>query len=887
MSAGFSRILTLLTLALVAAASASAAPSGEELYRSQIQTALKQKCLGCHGQANTFGKLDLRTREAALKGGQRGPAIKPGDAASSLLMGALSHETELKMPPGDDAKLDAATIEAFGNWIDAGAPFVALEAASIEWDGYKHKDLWAFQPVQKPAPPYDAVDPLKVRTPIDAFILRRLDQAKIVAAPRADRRTLIRRATVDLIGLPPTPEEVGAFVNDPASDDEAWKRVVERLLASPHYGERWGRHWLDVVRYSDTAGYSNDFERPNAWRYRDYVIRAFNSDKPYDSFIEEQIAGDELYPKDPEALIAVGFLRSGPWEHTGMSVAAVNRQLFLDDVTHNTVQTFMALSLGCAKCHDHKFDPIPTKDYYRVQAAFATTAFARRPVPFLENELRNDFAPGKQRMQDALAETKARLDEFDRIRDEALMKRYGVNRIEDIPKDASKGLGLAPKQKEAQKLYGKHQSMYKESVLRYEPYAFSVSSGLIEDYNDVGPNGAKSYLKKPDYENTEMHVLIGGAIEAPGERVSPGALEALERYGKYKPPEFPETVSGRRSALARWIADKENPLTARVMVNRVWQQHFGRGVAEDSNNFGKMGKAPTHPQLLDWLATFFIESGWSVKSVHRVIMLSEAYQRSSEHDDAETLETKDPENRLLARFSPRRIEAEVMRDAMLAVSGELSDLAGGPGTRPQINRDVAAQPRHAMGSLRPVYYASPAKRERNRRSVYSFTARSLVDPMIETFNGPSLDISCNRRDATTVPLQAFSLFNSEVSYDLAVAFALRLERDRGELDARIRRAFELAYGRAPGDDEVAAARSHVVDMTAYHRRTPPPPKPERKVVNRSITSELTGEEFPFREPPPDWKFEDNTHLSEVGPETRALADLALVLFNSNEFAYVY
>ncbi len=874
-----SRFLLICALAALAAG-AETAP--EKIFSETVQPVLKEKCLGCHGEGITLAKLDLRTREAMLSGGGRGPAIIPGNAAKSLLYQALEHEQGLQMPP--DLKLPEETRAAFRAWIDGGAPYVKTAAKGPDWGKFEKDDLWAFYPVADIEPP----DESGVSTAVDAFIQRKLRERGIEPAPPAGRRTLIRRATFDLTGLPPDPKDVDAFVNHPAGDREAFAQVVDRLLASPSYGERWGRHWLDVVRYADTGGYSNDFERPNAWRYRDYVIRAFNDDKPYDRFILEQIAGDELFPDNPEAAIATGFLRTGPWEHTAMSVAAETRQLWLDDVTHSTVTAFMGLTMGCAKCHDHKFDPLPQKDYYRVQAVFATTAFAHRKTPFLESERRDGFQAGNERMRQLIAQVMKKLAEYEALNKQRLFEQYGITDLKNLPEGVGKQSGLTAEEKEGQKLYRKHLSIHKLSAERYEPLAFSVSSGLLDGCNDVTPGGANSYLEKADYESAETFLLAGGSIQSPGEKVTPGVLGAVEQYSGYPAPPIPQTVAGRRAALARWIANEKNPLTARVMVNRIWQYHFGAGLAGDSNNFGKMGKKPTHPELLDWLASDFINGGWHTKRMHRLIMLSDAYMRSSEHPGAETVAAKDPESRYLAYFSPRRIEAEALRDAMLAVSGELSPAAGGPGTYPQINRNVADQPRHAMGSLRPLYWAEPTKLARNRRSIYSFQQRSLMDPLVEVFNGPPMDLSCERRDATTVPTQAFSLFNSEISYDLAVAFAGRLHRETSSNAERVKRAFRLAYGRDPEPAEMDAALTHIAEMTRYHREAPPPQRVKTEpVLHRSITSELTGENFRFEEDRPPWPNEENLQWGDVDPETRALADVALAMFNSNEFVYVY
>jgi len=870
---------------LLFAASAAAAPSAESLYADVVQPVLKRQCLGCHGEGNTFGQLDLTTRAAAIEGGGRGAAIVPGEPEASLLLKAVEHAAgpELQMPPGGAVKkLDDETLAAIREWIVGGAPYAEGQSA-INWD-FEDEDLWAFRPVADVKPPTEGVDPARVRTPIDTFVLAKLAEKELTAAPPADKLTLLRRVTFDLTGLPPTPEEAETFLKD--DSDGAYKKVVERLLASPAYGERWGRHWLDVTRYADTSGYSNDFERPNAWRYRDYVIRSFNQDKPYDRFVLEQIAGDELFPENPEAILATGFLRTGPWEHTGMAVAAVTRQLFLDDVTHHVGQSFLAMTLGCAKCHDHKFDPIPTRDYYRIQAAFATTAFARRPLEFLPSEATDGFDEGRERYKKLLAALDQRMENLHEIARAEYAKEVGPAQAAR----ASSGVlqrRMSREQAETLKLFRKHVSLHKESAQRFEPYAYSVSSGLVEEWNDVGPAGAKSFLQKEDYESPESRILVGGDVQAPGEEVTPGVMEAVERYSDLGSPPIPETTAGRRSALAKWIADERNPLTARVMVNRIWQYHFGQAIAANANNFGKMGKKPTHPELLDWLAGFFVDQGWSVKAVHRVILYSNAYQRGGSYSEPEVLAEKDPSNSYLAVFSPRRLEAEELRDSMLAVAGELSDSAGGPGTYPQINSDVARQPRHAMGSLQPVYRSEPMRDRRNRRSIYSFQTRSLIDPMIEVFNGANPDLTCERRDSSTVPTQAFSLINSEASHEMALEAAERVLGEADDLDGRVEAAFRLAFGRAPSEDEQTLAKEHVERLQAHHEENPAAPRKDPRPIVHTITSELTGEQFRFTQPEEMADYEHNLHPSDATPEARAFADLALVLFNSNEFAYVY
>jgi hypothetical protein len=862
---------------LLTIAGLGSAATPEERFREVIQPVLTRDCQGCHGKTQSFARLDLSSRESMLKGGGRGPAVVPGEPEQSLLMQSLEGRNRLQMPPGGpNKKLPAATIAAFREWIAEGAVWPVESPAATKWN-LTEEDLWAFRPLR----PFDPNES------IDDFVNARLQARQIPPAPRADRRTLIRRATLDLTGLPPTPEEVESFVAD--KDPNSWDHLIDRLLASPRYGERWGRHWLDVVRYADSNGYSNDFERPNAWRYRDYVIRSFNDDKPYDRFILEQIAGDEIAPANPEAMIATGFLRAGPWEHTAMSVEAVTRQLFLDDVTHATVNVFLGLTAGCARCHDHKFDPIPTKDYYRVQAVFASTEFVRPVLPFLPREHTSGLAEGLANIKARYDDARAKMTEYQKKAAFKLMARYKVTRLEDLPRGEMEramntGEGLDPEEFEEYKLFQKHSQIFQESLVRYQPRVFAVSSGPVDGANDGG--GSMKYPKRAEYKPAVVHVLPGGNIQAPADPVTPGVLSAVEIYSQLPAPVIPNAVTGRRTALARWIADPRNPLTARVMANRIWQYHFGRGIAGDTSNLGKMGKKPTHPELLDHLAASFIRSGWSVKSIHRLIMKSEVYQRSNQHPDPKAVTSKDADNSLLSWFPSRRAEAEVIRDGILAIAGELNLEAGGPGVFPQINEDVARQPQHRMGSVAPVYFPSPRRSQRNRRTIYTFQQRSLVDPFIEVFNGPSLDLTCERRETSTVPTQAFGLLNSQFVNDMALAMAVRLEKEAPTDGDRISRAFLLAFGREPDSKEAAASRRHYEQMVALHRgRRPPPRDPERPIVHK-ITSELTGQVFEFNQPRDPAPYEHNLHPSEVGAETRALADIALVLMNSSEFVYI-
>jgi hypothetical protein len=815
-----------LSLALLAAiAQAQNGPAeGDLIFQKTVGATLHDRCANCHGPSLQSSGLRLDSRDAILKGGVRGPAITPGSPQTSLLLAAIEQSGSLKMPPG--GKLPGTTIAAIRRWIELGAPF---SLARPEPAAAATNDTWAFQPLAPPSRP-DAT--------IDQFIDRH------TAPRRASRRVLIRRATYDLWGLPPAPAEIDAFVKDPAPDQQAFAKLVDRLLASPHYGERWGRHWLDVVRYADTGGFSNDFERPTAWRYRDYVIRAFNQDKPYNQFVIEQIAGDELpgAQSDSEKLIATGFLRMGPWEHTAMSVAAVTRQEWLDDVTHTTAATFLGITMECARCHDHKFDPLPTRDYYRLQAVFATTEFVEARAPFLPGEQKPDFAAGRALMETLQRNVDARIDEYHQLTLTRLAKQMGLSSPAEIPaaraREAIRKLEfITPEENERYKIFQKRKELYARSVTRYDPIAFSVADGHAE---------------------AETHILPVGNLQTPGALVTPGMPHAVVMPASFK-IEVPQTVSRRRLPLAEWIASPDNPLALRVIVNRIWGWHFGEGIVATPNDFGKLGKRPTNPELLDWLCHYFVDHGWSIKQMHRLIMLSEAYQRDN--------------------FLPRRLDAEEILDSMLADSGELSSDTGGPGTLPEINLDVANQPQQIMGTLMPAYRPSPTRAERNRRMVYAFQKRGLPNPMLDVLNGPSFNESTPTRDATTIPTQAFAMLNSSFANHRALALAARA--------TDIDHVFLFTLGRRPTAKELSLTSGFLRRREAYYQQHPAPPEPEPKPLVRSITSELTGTPVQVEEDQLPVPYEDDLQPPHVSQHIRALADIALALFNSNEFAYVY
>jgi hypothetical protein len=888
--------------------------AAENLLADRVLPLLVKRCFGCHGELKKLdGKLDLRTRAGMLKGGETGPAIVPGNHAKSLMFQAVLRTGDVVMPPKDRNRLTVSEVRLLRDWIDAGAPWpktiagvaspknaagpVSMSTSgglSEEWSNrrYETADVWAYRPVQRYEVPQSKAGTPTRRHPIDAFMNRKLTQRGLSAAGRAAKRELIRRATFDLTGLPPTPEQVAAFA---ANDSpRAWVKLVDRLLTSRQYGEQQTRHWLDVVRYADTAGFSNDYERPNAWRYRDYVIRSFNADKRYDRFIVEQLAGDELDPDNAELLIAVGFLRMGPWEHTGMSVAEITRQQYLDDVTHAVGVTFLGQGLRCARCHDHKFDPLPTRDYYRMQAVFAPVQFADREVAYQLWENTASFARTKPRIEKLLkdaTETGTRLKKKNRAAIAAFLKQRGVKRVLDLPLEQRppRHLGLTKSELSIQKISRKRMAYYQREIKRYRPLAFSAYSGPLRV---VQSNVAMHPLPKSIAGVAQpIHILGGGSLQSPREEVSPGVLSAV--HGSNDTVQatawntIPESTTGRRLALARWIASPNNPLTARVIVNRVWQQHFGKGLVATPNNFGKMGSKPTHPELLDWLATWFVEHGWSIKKLHRLIMTSDVYQRSGRHAELPKVHEVDSRNELLACFSARRMAAEEIRDAMLAVTGEMNLEMGGAGIYPEINWEVALQPRHIMGSVAPAYQPSPIPRERNRRTIYAFRYRTLADPLLEVFNRPGADVSCERRDETTVTPQAFSLLNGQFVNDRALALAARVTKDAKTVDSQIERLFRLLYGRGATEEELTVCRKHVVGMTRHHLKQPPQRVPFPTSVRRQIIEELTGEPFRWDEELDLMKrYQPDLKPWDVSADVRGLAELCLVLLNSNEFVYV-
>ncbi len=928
----------LILIALqIAASAASAAPvvadeAADILFATRVVPLLKQKCLACHGDdaKDLRGDLDLRSRAATLRGGESGsPSVVPGKPLESpLYLAALrTHDDWSAMPPKENDKLTEAQLKLLRTWLEKGAAWpdaervrelLALagpESAGIrvatsgglseDWNDrpYPEEQLWAYRPVPPvPVPP-------GAEHPIDAFLNAKLKNVGVEFAPQADRRTLLRRVTFDLLGLPPTPEELEAFLADPADDGTAWGRVIDRLLASPHYGEQSARHWLDITRYADSSGFANDYERGPTWRYRDYVIRAFQQDKPYDQFVCEQIAGDEIDPDSPELLVATGFLRMGPWELTGMEVARIARQRFLDDVTDSIGQVFLAHPLQCARCHDHKFDPVPTRDYYSLQAVFATTQLVERPAEFLPQENTSGFDERRylelrrQRYEADLRGLAEREEAAGRAwcaerNLEYVSRAEGLKR--GLPEDRlpPRHVGLSPANLGLERIARKGLERLRWELDRYEPVAWSVYSGPTPELKSVN---APQRMPRGSTTKSEIEasaILVGGDPFSPGPAVTPGVLSAAMGLASGWPDGtidaalFSKTagdvpVAGRRRALADWIASPENPLTARVMVNRLWQQHFGRGLAGNPNNFGATGKRPTHPELLDWLASEFVRRDWSVKALHRLILTSAAYRRSSVIPNIEVLQERDPDGASYAVFRPRRLAAEEVRDSILAATGELNPELGGIPVRPEMNPDAALQPRQVMGTFAPAWQPSPLPGERHRRSLYALRLRGLPDPFFELFNQPTGENSCEAREVSTVASQVFALFNSQATLDRAVALAARLDRESANRDATIDRAFQLTLQRLPRPYERDWCLAHWQEMARRHAGLNLPRTTVPREIVREAVEENTGEPFTFTEVlDAVADFEPDLQAADVSADLRGLAEVCLVLLNSNEFVWI-
>jgi len=775
--------------ALLACLSTGAMAQPEDnqaIFQNKILPVLTENCAACHSVSTSQNGLAVTSYDALLRGGKHGQAIVPGSSQTSLLIQYIRGEKTPQMPLGGSLPPDR--LAALTSAIDQMAPIVAHTESRDEYLE------WLLKAPKAPAIPA-AANAGAVTNPIDAFVLAKLESRQMRPAPPADRRTLIRRAYFDLIGLPPTPEEVAAFVAD--HDPQAWPKLIDRLLADPRYGEHWARHWLDLARYAESDGFAIDGERPTAWRYRDYVIRAFNEDKPYDLFIKEQLAGDEVKDsreseKDAsERLVALGFLRMATWEADATSQQQL-RQDFLNETTGTTASVFLGLTVGCAQCHNHKYDPIPQRDFYRFQSFFAATAVDELPAPFVAGEdpagmkkkyrfYEDQVDLARQQLESRKETLKARFIESKHLQPDApavaeFMKELNVaNAFFQERTDAIFKEDVWKKYLEAKD----ELKRVEELESRYRPVAYSVKDLVPPLVPEVPPT----------------YILRGGDLSAKAEKVEPGVLECV--LGKSEPAQIPfrGDSTGRRIALAEWIASPANPLTARVMVNRIWQYHFGEGLVRTPSDFGKNGAKPTHPELLDWLATQFVEHKWSIKAMHRLMLTSATYQQSTSHPDWKQYADLDPGNELLWRMNWGRLEAEVLRDSVLALSGRLNPERGGPGALLDAPADVAE-------GFEFFKWFPSDEAEQHRRTIYTFQRRSVVNPMLDVFDAANIAATCPQRNRTTVAPQALTLMNGDLTNREARYFAERVQKEAGPTPAaEIDRAFELVLSRAPSQKE--------------------------------------------------------------------------------------
>jgi hypothetical protein len=678
-------------------------------FNRDVAPILVKRCLECHQNSTASGNLKLVSHADMIEGGDSGPVLEPGDVEGSLLFERI---LDGEMPPelkGKSQKLPDDEIDVIKRWIEAGAAWpdgrtLDLYEATSEVRG--GRDWWSFQPIRRPEVP-SVKSAERIANPIDAFVLARLESENMQPAPPAGKRTLLRRVYYDMIGLPPTFEQTAAYVAD--RSDDAWEKVVDQLLDSPQYGERWARYWLDLVRFAETCGYERDQTKPGAWKYRDWVVQSLNDDKPFDCFILEQLAGDELPDRSKETVIATGFLRLGTWNDEPNDPQDYKYER-LEDLVHSTASAFLALTVKCARCHDHKFDPIPQEDYYRMASVF----------------------------------------------------------------------WAGPIQPRGSKLLG-------------GPTSDELGFDDVLGWTDVGPRPAA------------LHLLQKGERHRPAQAVEPGPMTAVPAmFRLFDPPAKDAKTSGRRLQLASWIADKKNPLPARVFVNRLWQHHFGEGLVRTPNNFGFRGAAPTHPKLLDWLAAEFLAGGGKIKRIHKLILTSDAYRQSVLHPRYREYEVRDSSNQLWWRAERRRLDAEALRDSMLAVSGELDLRMGGPSFRPTIQAEAL----EGLSKKTSAWQASSSDQQR-RRSLYIFTKRGLLPPMMTTFDFSDTTLPCGKRDVTTVATQALAMMNNQFSHQRSTALARRVfESGHGE-SAQVIEAWRLALGRLPSNEERKLASAHL------------------------------------------------------------------------------
>jgi hypothetical protein len=855
-------------------------------FERDVRPILKAKCFRCHGEGEQLaGNLDLRLRRLIDRGGDSGPSLIAENPDASLLVQRI---VAGEMPPAE-AEIRPTTdeIETIRRWIAGGAKMLRNEPADADPNSYfteEERNFWSFQPVSRPAVPA-VKNPSAVLTPIDAFVLAKLEQQHLSFSASADKSTLIRRLYFDLLGLPPSHEDTEAFLNDNAAD--CYERLVDRLLASPHYGERWGRHWLDAAGYADSEGYHDDDSvRPDAWKYRDYVVGALNSDKPFDRFVIEQLAGDELIghelknlsSDEAELLTATGFLRMAP---DGTS-SNVDQNQARNEVAAKTIEivstSLLGLTVGCAQCHNHRYDPIAQQDYYALRAVFEPALDWknwRTPA-----QRRISMHTDADRRQAAEIEVRAKqLDaERTKVQEQFIQKTFDKE-LAKLPAElhaALREVHTTPTSKrtdDQKKLMQKYPSINVTagSLYLYDSKAANELNRMADEARKLRDQKPKEEFVRALWEPVGQtppptYFFARGQFDQAQHAVAPGPLKILAAV---QPAEFPVDdpalpTTGRRLALAKWLASPNHPLTARVFVNRIWSHHFGRGLVESTGDFGSLGARPTHPELLDWLASEFVASGWSVKRLHRLVLLSTTYrQAAARRSEADVV---DPENRLYWRANIRRLEAEVLRDNLLALGGQLQEKLFGPPV--PVMADPVGQFVIGIENLnagRPGETID-LRGEQFRRSIYVQVRRSRPLSVMDPFDLPRMEPNCVKRAGSTVAPQSLLLMNNEFVTQSAAALAGRVQQLAGhDVLGQVRWAWRLAYSDEPTEQELAAAAQFVLDQALHFAAHPPePPQPDAKKSRRAA--------------PPD--------AQPVSPQTEALASFCHAILSSNRFLYV-
>ncbi len=758
-------------------------------FARHVQPILAMKCARCHGPSSTSGGIAFDTRDRAFAETESGrPAIVAGDPeASSMIERIVSHDESTRMPP-EGKPLTAAEVEIVKTWIRQGA----------NWS--KH---WAYRPLVKP--PVPAVNQKAwVTNEVDQFILAGLEESQLTPNPIADKRTLVRRAYYNLTGLPPTAAQLSEFENDTSAD--AWEKLVDKLLESPQYGEHWGRKWLDVMRYAETNSFERDNPKPHVWRYRDYVIRSFNDDKPYDRFLTEQLAGDEAPSPTSDQLIATGFYRLGVWDDEPADRVLAMYEGY-DDLITTIGQGMLGLTFNCARCHDHKIDPIPQTDYYQLLTFLRNIRPMSGGGPNVEANL---FA-SEQSKREFEAAVRDRQEQMEVVKKE-------IARLEEIFTTVTANEPNKEEQKKGGRNYITQQIKKRGlEVLGEDEYAkYEAASKMLGELQKEPPVDKALVVKEMGLEKpADVFVLKRGTPGNHGALVEPGFPNLFATPAPTVQPIVEQNSSGRRTVLANWITSQDNLLTARVFVNRVWQGHFGRGIVRSSNNFGGLGTPPTHPELLDWLASDFMANGWKIKRLHKMLMLSSAYRMSSSGQEAAL--AKDPANDRFWRVDLRRLSAEEIRDSLLAVNGRLNLEMHGPSIYPTISAEVMAgqsEPGRGWGKSSPT--------EQARRSVYIHVKRSLITPLLASFDFPETDTSCEARFTTTQPGQSFAMLNGQFANEQAAEFAKRITTQVGSTnrDAQIQLAYQLCFHRAVRESEVTRAKEFLSEMEQKHQLSP-------------------------------------------------------------------